>query len=107
AADAGTSVVPPQRFGRRATRALRIWGGSLGHRARRTNGKRFDESHVRIGKGPRLCEVIERHVEGIVTPEQLLADDERRHPEHSTRACPERVVTQALLHRRISERLLR
>src|SRR6202035_2748055 len=63
--------------------------------------------HVRIPKGVRIAQILERHVEGVVPPEELVTDHERRHTEYAARACPVGIVAQALFDRRIAEHRLR
>ena len=54
-----------------------------------------------------MLQVLERHVECVVPPEELVADHQRGHAEYTLRARPVGVVAQALLDRRVAQSRLR
>src|SRR5579872_56318 len=78
-------------------------GGLLVTPALGADGEGFDGPHLRVVEGCRVGEVAERHVHGVVTPKEVIADDQGWYPEDSTSARPLGVFPQPLLHSRVHE----
>ena len=71
------------------------------------NGKAVDGAHLFVLERGGIAKVIEHHVEGVMAPEEFVADQESRDAEYAVGDGPIGILAQLLLHLGFIQRALR